>query len=112
MPVAQLSLALGAVVSMSIPAFTNHAGHAMRGWPVSVTNGLVCLTRDGTNVWSVSLAAFPAPEQVRLRAAAGVSESAEPTTTELRRAAFRRDMSLRREALRRVRESGDVPTVR
>lgn len=102
-----LSVALGVAAEASLPAFTNHAGHAVRGWPVAVTNGSVRLTRDGTNVWAVPLAAFPATEQARLRKAAGVSAPAEQATTHLRREAFRRDMRLRREVLRKARESSE-----
>ena len=89
--------------SLALPAYTNHAGHAVWGHPVALTNGLVTFTRDGTNRWAVALSAFPPHEQERLRAATG--EQPLPTTDDLRRAAFVRDMRLRREALRKARES-------
>lgn len=89
-----------AAATPQLPAFTNHAGHAVCGMPVAVTNGLVSLTRDGTNCWTVPLAAFPLSEQNRLRNAAGQPLPQTPTTDEMRRAEFMRDMRLRREALR------------
>lgn len=89
-----------ALATPPLPAFTNHAGHAVYGIPVAVTNGFVSLTRDGTNCWTVPLAAFPLSEQNRLRTAAGQPLPQTPTTGELRRAVFIRDMQLRREALR------------
>ena len=46
-----------------------------------------------------ALAAFPPSERARLRAAVGVRPP--PATADLRRAAFVREMRLRREALRR-----------
>lgn len=92
-------LATALAVTLALPAYTNHAGHIVRGRPVAVTNGVATLTRDGTNVWTVSLAAFPPSERARLRAAVGVRPP--PATAGLRRAAFVREMRLRREALRR-----------
>lgn len=89
-----------AAATPPLPAFTNHAGHAVHGIPVAVTNGLVSLTRDGSNCWTVPLAAFPLPEQNRLRTAAGQPLPQTPATDELRRAEFIRYMQLRREALR------------
>lgn len=99
--IASTSLAAFIAVAMPpLPAFTNHAGHVVYGMPVTVTNGFVSLTRDGTNCWTVPLAAFPLSEQNRLRTAAGQPLPQAPTTDELRRAVFIRDMQLRREALR------------
>lgn len=88
--------------TLTMPAFTNHAGHVVHGIPLSVTNGVVSLARDGTNVWTVPISAFPASEQMRLRIAAGEGQSRTPTTKELRRADFSRTMRLRREALERA----------
>ena len=88
--------------SLARPAYTNHAGHAVWGHPVAITNGLVTFARDGTNRWAVAFSAFPPHEQERLRAAIG--DRPRPTTGDLRRDAFVRDMKLRREALRKARE--------
>ena len=63
-------LATALAATLALPAYTNHAGHIVRGRPVAVTNGVATLTRDGTNVWTVSLAAFPPSERARLRDAA------------------------------------------
>ena len=90
------------ISALTMPAFTNHAGYAVHGIPLSVTNGVVSLTRDGTNVWTVPISAFPASEQMRLRVAAGEGPSRATTTKELRRADFSRTMRLRREALERA----------
>lgn len=86
--------------ALVLSSYTNHAGHVVTGCPVAITNGLVSLTRDGTNCWRVPFAAFPPSEQVRLRAAVGRPGTQSPTTNERRRSAFCREMRLRRGALR------------
>lgn len=94
-----LPAVLAAALAAPLPAYTNHAGHVVRGVPVAVTNGLVVLSRDGWGERAVPLSAFPPSEQSRLRAAAGVRPPV--TTPARRRAAFARDMRLRREALKK-----------
>lgn len=88
--------------ALELIAVTNHAGHALEAYPLSLTNRVVILARTNGERIKVPLSAFPESEQQRLRAALGVEVVPELTTEQKSRLRLYWDFLKRNEALHKA----------
>ncbi len=93
--------------ALELLSVTNHAGHILTAYPVSLTNGVAVLERTSGERVRIPLKAFPESEQQRLRVALGEEVVPELSAKKKRQIGLYQDFLKRNEALHKAGVTDD-----